>query len=156
MNITATLLAQIVAFVLLIFFVNKYLWGPMTAMMADRQKRIDDGLAASEKGKHDLELAEKGAMDKLKEAKNKAAEIIAQSEKHAGELVEEAKGNARTEGERLLVAAKAEIDQETNRAREGLRASVATIAVAGASKILKKEINESAHADLMNDLAKQI
>jgi len=155
-NITATLLAQIVAFVLLIFFVNKYLWGPLTAMMAERQKRIDDGLAASEKGKHDLELAEKGAMHKLKEAKNQAAEIIAQSEKRASEIVEESKSNARVEGERLLIAAKAEIDQEANRAREGLRASVASIAVAGAGKILKKEINESAHADLMNDLAKQI
>lgn len=156
MNITATLLAQIVAFVLLIWFVNKYLWGPLTAMMAERQKRIDDGLAASEKGKHELELAEKGALDKLKDAKNKAAEIIAQSEKRASEIIEEAKANARVEGERLLTAAKAEIDQEANRAREELRASVASIAVAGAGKILNKEIDESAHADLMNDLAKQI
>jgi len=155
-NITATLLAQIVAFVLLIFFVNKYLWAPLTTMMAERQKKIDDGLAASEKGKHELELAEKGVLDKLKEAKGQAAEIIAQSEKRGGEIVEEAKSNARVEGERLLIAAKAEIDQETNRAREGLRAAVASIAVAGAGKILKKEINESAHAELMNDLAKQV
>ncbi len=156
MNITATLLAQIVAFVLLIWFVNKYLWGPLTTMMAERQKRIDDGLAAAEKGKHELELAEKGAIEKLVEAKHKAAEIIAQSEKRAGEIVEEAKSNARVEGERLLNAARAEIDQEANRARETLRASVASIAIAGAGKILNKEINESAHADLMNDLAKQI
>jgi len=155
-NITATLLAQIVAFVLLIFFVNKYLWGPLTAMMAERQKKIDDGLAASEKGKHELELAEKGAVNKLKDAKNQAAEIIVQSEKRAGEIVEEAKANARAEGDRLVTAAKAEIDQEANRVREEIRGSVAAIAIAGAGKILNKEINESVHADLMNDLAKQI
>lgn len=156
MNITATLLAQIVAFVLLIIFVNKYLWGPLTAMMAERQKKIDDGLAASEKGKHELELAEQNAQEKLNEAKNQAAEIIANSEKRASEIIEEAKAAARSEGERLLTAAKAEIDQEANRAKEELRGSVAAIAVAGAGKILNKEINESAHADLMNDLAKQI
>lgn len=156
MNITATLLAQIVAFVLLIWFVNKYLWGPLTTMMAQRQKRIDDGLAASEKGKHELELAEKGAMEKLRHAKQQAAEIIAQSEKRASEIVDEAKVNARAEGERLLTAARAEIDQEANRVREELRSTVAAVAVAGAGKILGKEISESVHADLMRDLAKQI
>lgn len=156
MNITVTLFAQIAAFILLIWFVNKVLWGPLNGMLADRQKRISDGLAAAEKGKHELELSEKRAREALQEAKGRAAEIIAQAEKRAGEIVEEAKNEARSEGERLVSAARAEIDQEVNRAREQLRQQVAGVAAAGAGKILQREIDASKHDDLLKDLVAQI
>lgn len=156
MNITATLLAQIVAFVALIWFVNKFLWEPMNSMLTDRQKRIADGLAAAEKGKHELELAEKRAIDALKDAKTQASEILAQAEKRASEIVDEAKGKAHEEGDRIVAAASAEIEQEANRAREEIRSKVAEISVAAAGKILGKEINASAHDKLIKDLATQI
>jgi len=156
MNITVSLFGQMAAFILLIWFVNKVLWGPLSGILAERQKRIADGLAAADKGKHELELSEKRAKDGLKQAKEQAAEIISQAEKRGNEIVEEAKSSARQEGERLLVAAKAEIDQEANRAREQLRGQVAGIAAAGASKILGREIDENAHADLLKDLVAQI
>ena len=156
MNITATLIGQVIAFILLIWFVNKVLWGPLTALMAERQKRIADGLAAAEKGKHEQELAEQGAKEKLHTAKIHAAEILAQAEKRANEIVEEAKGNARVEGERIIISARAEIGQEVNRAKEELRGQVAAIAIAGAEKILAKEIDPKAHNDLLNKLVAQV
>lgn len=156
MNITVSLFAQMAAFILLIWFVNKVLWGPMSAMLADRQKRISDGLAAAEKGKHELELSEKRAKEALHEAKDKASGIISQAEKRASEIVEEAKADARSEGDRLVSAAKAEIDQEVNRAKEQLRQQVAAVVSAGASKILSKEIDAAKHDDLLKDLVAQI
>jgi F-type H+-transporting ATPase subunit b len=156
MNINVTLLGQIAAFVLLIWFVNKVLWGPLNNLLAERQKKIADGLAAAEKGKHELELSEKRAKEELHEARTQAADILAQAEKRANEIVEEAKGNARNEGDRIITAAHAEIEQEVNRAKEQLREQVATIAVSGASKILSREIDASAHNDLLKDLAAQI
>lgn len=156
MNINVTLFAQIIAFVLMIWFVNKVLWGPFTRLLTERQKRIADGLAAAEKGKHDLDLAEKRVLEVMQEARSQAAELIAQSERRASEIVEEAKADARTQGERLIEAAKAEIERESNRAREQLRAQVATLAAAGASKIIRREIDRKAHDDLLQDLASQI
>jgi len=155
-NITATLLAQIVAFVLLIWFVNKFLWGPLSTMMEARQKRIADGLAAGEKGKKELELAEKRAVDALKDAKAQAAEIMIQAEKRGTEIVEEAKGKAREEGARIVAAANAEIEQEVNRAREEIRGKVAEISVAAAAKIIGREVDAKAHDKLIKDLATQI
>lgn len=156
MNITATLIAQMIAFVLLIWFVNKVLWGPMSAMLAERQKRIADGLAAAEKGKHDLELAEKRAKEELQAAKAKAAEIMAQAEKRANAIVDEARVNARAEGDRQLAAAQAEIERETNRAKEQLRGQVASVAMAGAARILKREIDAKSHGEVLNDVIAQI
>jgi len=155
-NITATLLGQILAFVLLIYFVNRVLWGPVSKMLEDRQKRIADGLAAGEKGRHELELAEKRAKESLADAKAKAAEIIAQAEKRASEIVEQAKEDARSESQRIQAAAKADLDKEVHRAKEMLRTQVAQIAVAGAGRILKREINAKAHEDLLKDLVGQI
>lgn len=156
MNINATLIGQIIAFVLLIIFVNKLLWGPLNNLLAARQKRIADGLAAADKGKHELELSEKRAKDLIHEARAKAAEILAQSEKRASEIVEEAKSDARTEADRLIAGARAEITQEVNRAKEQLRTQVSTLAAAGASKIIKREIDRKAHDDLLKDLVSQI
>lgn len=156
MNINVTLFAQVIAFVLMIWFVNRVLWGPFTKLLADRQKRIADGLAAAEKGKHDMELSEKRARELVQEAHARAAELIAQSEKRASEIVEEAKAEARVQGERLVAAAQAEIERESNRAREQLRSQVSALAAAGASKIIKREIDRKAHEDLLKDLASQL
>ncbi len=156
MNITVTLFAQMLAFALLIWFVNKLLWGPLTAMMEARQKRIADGLAAAEKGKHEQDLAEKRAKDLLLTAKNQAAEIISQAEKRASEIIEESKGHGRAEGERIIVGARAEITQELNRAKEALRGQVVSIAIAGAEKILAREIDPKTHGDLLNQLSARI
>lgn len=156
MNITASLFGQIIAFVLLIWFVNKFLWGPVNGLLSDRQKRIADGLAAAEKGKHELELAEKRAHEALTEAKARAGEILAQAEKRASEIVEESKGKAKEEGDRIKTAAVAEIEQEANRAKEQIRAQVGSIAVIAAGKILSREVDAKAHEQLIKDLAAQI
>ena len=156
MNITVTLIGQMVAFILLIWLVNKILWGPLSKMMADRQARIADGLAAGERGKQELEQAAKRVAQELDAAKAKASEIIGQAEKRAGEIVEEARANARTEGSRILAGAKAEIDQQVNHAKESLREQVTQLAVAGAEKILHREIDAKAHADLLTQLKQEI
>ncbi len=156
MNITVTLFGQMAAFILLIWFVNKVLWGPVSEMLDARQKRIADGLAAADKGKHELELSEKRVAEVLRDAKSQAAEIIAQAEKRAGEVVEESKDDARKEAERILTAARADVEQEFNRVKEDLRGQVAAIAVSGATKILGREIDQNAHNDLMKDLITQI
>jgi len=156
MNITATLLGQMLAFALLIWFVNKLLWGPLTEMMDKRQKRIADGLAAADKGKHDLELSAKRSADILREAKEKAGEIVNSGEKRASEIIEEAKAQARIEGERIVTGAKAEIEQEVFRAREQLRSQVSAIALAGAGRILGREIDAKAHNDLLDKLVAEI
>jgi len=155
-NITITLLAQMIAFGLLIWFVNKVMWGPLSGIMEARQKRIADGLAAAEKGKHEQVLAEKRAIEVLKEAKSQATEIVAQGQKRASEIVEEAKDTARVEGERIVTAANAEIEREVNQAKEALRTQVAVLAVAGAEKVLKREIDAKAHEALLSDVAAQI
>ncbi|HKK06611.1 MAG TPA: F0F1 ATP synthase subunit B [Gammaproteobacteria bacterium] len=156
MNVTATLFGQIIVFALLIWFINRFLWGPLTGVMEARKKRIADGLAAAERGKHEQELAEQRAAEVLHEAKGRASEIINQAQKRANEIVEEAKDNARAEAERLVAAANAEIEQETNRAREELRGQVVELAVAGASKVLKREVDAKAHDELLKDLVAQM
>jgi len=155
-NVSATIIGQLITFWVLIWFVMKYVWGPITSMMEARTKRIADGLAAGERGKHELELAAKRGSEVLQESKHKAAEIIALAEKRASEIVEEAKGNAKAEGERLIAGAKAEIEQEVYRAKEGLRQQVAELAVAGAEKILRREIDAKAHAELLSSIKNEL
>ena len=156
MNITATLIGQILTFAVFVWFTMRFVWAPLTRVMDDRTKRIADGLAAAERGQHEQELAQKRARESLLEAKEKAAEIINQAQRRATELVEEAKTDARTEGERLLAAARAEIDQEVHRAREELRQQVASVAVAAAAKVLAREIDEKAHSAMLDELVAQI
>lgn len=156
MDINATLLGQMLTFAVLVWFVKRFLWGPLTQMMQDRQARIADGLAAAERGQHEQELAEKRAKELLHQAKDQAAEIIAQGQKRSNEIIDEAKDQARQEGDRLLAAAQAEIEQETNRAREQLRAQVIALALAGAEKILTREIDQEAHKGILEEVAGQI
>ncbi len=156
MNINLTLIAQAVAFAILIWFTVKYVWPPLLNAIETRQKEIADGLAAASEGRSALEVAAKKSEITLNEAKQKASEIIGQAEKRATQIVEEAKGNAKEEGERILASAKAEIDQELNRAKEGLRAQVSSLAVAGAEKILRKEIDAKAHSDMLAKLSAEL
>jgi F-type H+-transporting ATPase subunit b len=155
-NITVTLIAQMIAFIFMIWLVNKYAWGPVSSMLQARQKRIADGLAAAEKGKHEQELAEKRAIEALKESKAKAADIIAQAQKRASEIVEEAKTNARGEAERIKSAAKAEIATEINQAKEHLREQVSGLVIAAAGQVLKREINAKAHDQIIKEAAANI
>ena len=156
MNINLTLIGQSITFAVFVMFCMKYVWPPIMAALKEREKKIADGLAAAERGEHEQELAEKAAAEKLHEAKLQAGEIIAQAQKRASEIVDEAKDDARTEGERIVTAARSEIEQEVNRAKEVLRQQVASIAVAGASKVLEREIDESTHGDILDKLAAEI
>ncbi|MCU7833880.1 MAG: F0F1 ATP synthase subunit B [gamma proteobacterium symbiont of Taylorina sp.] len=156
MSITATLIGQIITFAILVWFIGKYLWEPMTQMMDDRKKRIADGLAAAERGVHEQELAEQKVIERLKEAKEQAAEILALAQKRGAEIIEDAKDDAKAEGARLITAANAEIEQEVNRAKESLRAQVVDITLAAAGKIVKKEIDAKTHGDLLKDVVGQI
>jgi F-type H+-transporting ATPase subunit b len=156
MNINATLLAQTIMFALFVWFCMKFVWTPIIAALEERKKQIADGLADAERAKHDLELAAKRAAEILREAKEKSADILAGGEKRASEIVEAAKEQARTEGDRIITGAKAEIDQEVFRAKEQLRTQVSAIALAGASKILGREIDAKAHNDLLDKLVAEI
>jgi F-type H+-transporting ATPase subunit b len=156
MNINLTLFGQMVAFAVFVWFTMKYVWPPLTKAMADRQARIAEGLAAAERGQHEQELAEKRARDTLHAAKQQAAEIKANAERQALMIIEEARDKAKEEGGRQLAAAQAEIEQETNKAREVLRAKVAELSVLGAEKILRKEIDANAHRAIIDSVANQI
>lgn len=156
MNINATLLAQAIMFGLFVWFSMKFVWPPITSALTSRQKLIADGLAASDRGKHELELAAKKAAQELRSAKEKASEIIALADKRASEIVEEAKLQAKSEGDRIVNSAKAEIDQELNRAKENLRQQVSILALAGAEKILRREIDVKAHADMLAAIANDL
>ena len=156
MNINATLIGQAISFAVFVWFCMKYVWPPIMAALEERKTKIADGLAAAERGKHEQELAEQRAKDLLKEAKEEAAGILAQAQKRASEIVEEAKDTARTEGDRIVAAANAEIEQEVNRAKENLRGQVVSLAVAGAGKVIGKELDAAAHDALLQDLVSQI
>lgn len=156
MNLTLTIFGQMLTFGVLVAFVWKYLWGPMTQMLEERTKRIEDGLSAAERGKHELELAEKKAAETIREAKQKASEVIASANKQADEMIEEARGKARTEGQRQLEAAQAEIAQEKSRAQEHLREHVVAMAITMAEKVLAKEVDATAHNEFLTQMAKEL
>jgi F-type H+-transporting ATPase subunit b len=156
MNITATLFAQAAVFALFIAFTVKFIWPYMLRAIETRQKTIADGLAAAEEGKRSLELSSRQAEEQVRQARERAAEVLAQAERRAAQLVEEAKLAARSEGERELAAAKAEIEQELSRAREQLRDQVAMLAVAGAEKILRREVDSRAHGQMLEDIKRQL
>ncbi len=156
MNITLTLFAQALSFAILIWFTVKFVWPPLLAAIEKRQKTIADGLADAERAKHDLEMAAKRSADILREAKEQASEIVANGEKRASEIVEQAKAQAKVEGDRIIAGAKAEVDQEVFRAKEQLRTQVSAIALAGAGKILGREIDAKAHNDLLDKLVAEL
>ena len=156
MNINLTLFAQALVFAGFIWFTVKFVWPPLLRAIETRQKTIADGLAAAEEGKRSLEVSNKRAEEEIRKARDRAAEVLTQAEKRAAQMVEEAKNAAKEEGNREKAAAKAEIAQEITRAREQLRDQVASLAVAGAEKILRREVDAKAHGDLLDSIKKQL
>jgi F-type H+-transporting ATPase subunit b len=156
MNINFSLIAQAIAFALFIWFTVRFVWPPLLAAIEARQKQIADGLAAGEQGRKSLEASTRQAEEAIKEARSRAADIVSQAEKRAAQMVEEAKGAAKDEGTREKAAAKAEIGQEVQRARELLREQVAALAVAGAEKILRREVDARSHAELLEGIKRQL
>jgi F-type H+-transporting ATPase subunit b len=156
MNINATLIAQAIMFGLFVWFCMRFVWPPIVGALEARKKQIADGLAAADRGKHELELAAKRATESMHDAKVRASEIIAQAEKRSAQIIDEAKNTAKAEGERMLVAARAEMEQDVFRAREVLRGHVAELVVAGAEKVLRREVDAKAHADLLDAIKNEL
>lgn len=156
MNINFTLFAQAVSFALLIWFTARFVWPPLLKAIETRQKTIADGLAAGERGKHELEISAKRAAEVLRDSKQQGSEIIAQAEKRAVGIIDEAKEQAKVEADRIQAGAKAELEQEVFRAKEVLRQQVAELAVAGAEKILRREIDAKAHAEILSAVSSQL
>jgi len=155
-DLNATLLVQTVTMIIFVWFCMKFIWPMLMNLIVERQTFIAEGLAAAEKGARSLEVAAVEKDKLLDEARGQAREIIDQANHRANSIVEEARGTADQEGERILAAARAEVEQEANRAREELRSQVAGIAVAGAEKIIAREIDASTHRDLLDKLAAEI
>ena len=156
MNLNLTLVAQAVTFSAFIWFTVKFIWPFMLRAIETRQKTIADGLAAGEQGRRSLELSTRQADEEIKHARERAAEIISQAEKRVAQMIDEAKTSAKEEGGREKAAAKAEIAQEVTRAREQLRDRVASLAVAGAEKILRREVDAKAHGELLETIKRQL
>ncbi len=156
MNFNLTLIAQALAFALFIWFTVKFIWPPLTRAIEKRQKQIADGLAAGERGRQELEAAGKRAHEELAKARERVGEIIGSAEKRDVQMLDEAKAAAKAEADRILAAARADIDQQVARAKETLREQVASLAVAGAEKILRREVNAQTHADLLSQLKREI
>lgn len=156
MDINLTLISQAVAFAVFIWFTVKFVWPPLLTAIENRQKEIADGLAAAERGKHDLELATRRSADVLRETKEKSADILAQAERRAQQIIEEAKAAARVEADKVVASAKAEIAQEAEHAKQVLRERVAELAVSGAEKILRREVNAGAHAEMLASLKQEL
>jgi F-type H+-transporting ATPase subunit b len=156
MNFNLTLIAQAVTFALFIWFCVKFVWPPITRAIDERQKKIIAGLADAEQARVTLENASKQADVSVGEARQRSSQIILQAEQRAVQMIEEAKSAARTEGAREKVAAQADIDQQMVNAKNQLREQVAALAVAGAEKILQKEVNAQTHADLLKQLREQL
>ncbi len=156
MNINLTLIVQMIVFVVLIWFTMKFVWPMILGPMEERSRKIAAGLAAADKGQHDLEQAKERAEEIVREARERAAHILDQAQHRANDLIEQARSAASAEGARLVAAAQQQIELDTSHARESLRREVAQIAVGAAAKLLEREIDPKAHADLLSKLAEQI
>ena len=156
MNFNLTLIAQAIVFVAFFMFCAKFVWPPLLRAIESRQKHIADGLAEAERGRSSLAEAQKQTEVLMRDARARAQEIVAAAEKVASERVEESKSVAKTEADRMISAAKASIEQEVQSARQQLREQVAQLAVAGAEKILRREVDAKAHADMLNQLKRQL
>ena len=156
MNINLTLVIQMVVFAILIWATMKFVWPMILGPMEERSRKIAQGLAAAEKGQQELTEARQRAETIIREARERANQIIEHAQHRANELIEQAKGSASSEGARIVAAAQQQIELDTTRAKESLRREVAGIAVGAASKLLGREIDARAHADLLEQLAEQI
>ena len=156
MNINGTLVAQAIVFALLVLFTMKFVWPPIAAALDERARKIADGLAAADKAKSELSVANKRVEEELAKSRNESALRLAEAERRAQALIEEAKTKAAEEGKKIIAAAHAEAEQQTVKARETLREQVAALAVKGAEQILRKEVNAGVHADLLGRLKTEL
>jgi F-type H+-transporting ATPase subunit b len=156
MNLNATLFGQMITFALFVWFTMKFVWPHITRALAEREQKIVAGLNAAERGVRELELAKHKAADILRDSKIQAAELLDQANKRAAQIMDEAKETARTEGQRLLTLATAEINNEVMKASQQLRQQVAAIAVLGAEKILERNVDVAANEDLLEKLTTEI
>jgi F-type H+-transporting ATPase subunit b len=156
MSITATFIIQMVVFLILVGFTMKFIWPPITAALDARARKIADGLSAADKAKAELAQANQRVEQQLAAARDDAAKRLADAERLAQSMIEEAKGRASVEGAKIIAAAKAEAEQEAAKAREALRDQVAALAVKGAEQILRKEVNAAVHADLLGRLKAEL
>jgi F-type H+-transporting ATPase subunit b len=155
-NLNATLIAQTIVFFVLAWFTMKLVWPPMIKALDERAKKIADGLAAAEKGKQNLATAESKSAEIEREARVRAQEVLASADKRAAAIIDEAKQAAKSEGDRIIVGARAEIQQEAAQLRDALRQQVAALAVTGAERILRREVDAKAHANMLSDLAREL
>jgi F-type H+-transporting ATPase subunit b len=156
MSITATFIFQMIVFLILVGFTMKYIWPPITAALDARAKKIADGLSAADRAKAELNTANKRVEEQLAAARTDAAQRLADAERLANSMIEEAKGRASEEGAKIVAQAKADAEQEAMKAREALREQVAALAVKGAEAILRKEVNPGVHADLLARLKTEL
>jgi F-type H+-transporting ATPase subunit b len=154
--ITGTLLVQIVVFLVFVYFIKKVLWGPVIRIVDERRQKISEGLAAAERGRIELDEAIKEAESRLAKSQDEARELLANAQRQANETLEQAREDARQEGDRIVSAAREEIDQAVASAKEDLRREVGELAVSGAERILKREIDAKAHNDIIDDLVTEI
>jgi F-type H+-transporting ATPase subunit b len=155
-NINGTLIAQAIVFALLVLFTMKFVWPPIAAALDERASKIADGLAAADKAKSELSSANKRVEEELAKSRAETASRLADAERRAQAIIEEAKTKATEEGNKIVAAAKVEADQQTVKAREALREQVAALAVKGAEQILRKEVNAAVHADLLGRLKTEL
>jgi F-type H+-transporting ATPase subunit b len=156
MNVNATLLGQAISFAILIWFTMKFIWPPLMAAIEERQKKIADGLAAAERARQELKDADSRVADEIRKAREEATQIVDRANQQYNQIVDKAKTDAIAEGARQKAAAQAEIESLSHQAKEVLRQQVAALAVSGAEKILKREIDQARHRDLLDALAKEI
>ena len=156
MNINATLIAQLIVFGILVWFTMKFIWPPVIKALDERANKIAEGLAAAERGKSDFEHAVKRVAAILAEGRQQVAEMVANADKRAAEIMEAAKQQASDEAAKILEQARADVAQEANRAREALRNQVGILAVKGAEQILRREIDANAHSELLNALKQEL
>ncbi len=156
MSINATLIGQMITFALLVWFTMKYIWPPLFNSLEERRNKIAAGLAAADKSQEDLRLAEKKAKSVIKEAKDQSSEIVSLAQKRANEIVEESKDTAKKEGDRLILAAKAQLEQEIQQTKESLRKEVAALAVSAAEQILSAEIDKAKHQDIISKVSNKL
>lgn len=156
MSINATLIAQLIVFLILVWFTMKFVWPPIVKALDERAQKIADGLSAADKAKSELADANKRVEQQLATARNETSQRLADAERLAQSMIEEAKSRASEEGAKIVASAKAEAAQESIKAREALREQVAALAVKGAEAILRKEVNAGVHADLLNRLKTEL
>jgi F-type H+-transporting ATPase subunit b len=152
MGMNATLLGEMITFIIFVLVTMKYIWPPIVKALQDRQKKIADGLEAAERGKHSLELARKKTADMLRDVKNQSSQIVDQAGRRSNQIVDEAQIKARQEGQRIITSAKSEVELMARNAKDGLRKEVTQLALDTAAKILAKEVDRAKHDKMLDEL----